>query len=397
MERTNYKTDTPALYDVQDEPIVLSKPLLDLLLKNVNPGDLIALYTFCYYTAKWQRTNQPKASVSYIAKGLHWSTVKVMRIKKTLIELQLISNVKSRNEDKKITGHYVRVNFIWRSSSIKAINQTHDFAGPGEQKVNALSTISINALSSDKASTAASKNQDQYITPNMFQKFWEIWPKGRKVDKGKSLSKWVQICRWPKKGRPLWRDIKRAILEQKRTERWSTPSFIPHPTTWLNQRRWLDDPDEMKIPEGRNSLVAKSSPISPISIINSRIPSPYTFIKNVFNPVIGMLPNNCTEGDRCNIASGLCDIFHWYTSRQHRPVFDKIPERNSPLYFSYCNWEQVPYPTPLLSMYVEWLSNQAWISDINPSLFNPDGKVFRKFFTIAQKQTGVDFIDGRSL
>jgi hypothetical protein len=48
-------------------------------------------------------------------------------------------------------------------------------------------------------------------------------------------------------------------------------------------------------------------------------------------------------------------------------------------------------------MYVEWLSNQAWISDINPSLFNPDGKVFRKFFTIAQKQTGVDFIDGRSL
>ena len=81
-----------------------------------------------------------------------------------------------------------------------------------------------------------------YITPNIFEDFWSIFPK--KADKGKALTNWLKLC---KKGKnaPKWRIIRKAIMLQKETDRWQDPKFIPHPATWLNQSRWLDDPSEM--------------------------------------------------------------------------------------------------------------------------------------------------------
>ena len=57
---------------IEHNIIILSKQTLDLFLKQDNPADLIALYCFYYYTAKWQGTNQPKATTDYAAKGLKW-------------------------------------------------------------------------------------------------------------------------------------------------------------------------------------------------------------------------------------------------------------------------------------------------------------------------------------
>ena len=82
------------------------------------------------------------------------------------------------------------------------------------------------------------------ITLSMFDQFWEIYPK--KVDKGKALNNWKKICNKKTNERPVWKEIKRAILLQRKSERWQDKQFIPHPATWLNQNRWLDDPKEMK-------------------------------------------------------------------------------------------------------------------------------------------------------
>jgi hypothetical protein len=79
-----------------------------------------------------------------------------------------------------------------------------------------------------------------YISPNMFEKFWEVYPK--KTDKGKALSKWKQLCN--KKERPKLKTLITAINVQKETKRWQN-GFIPMPTTWLNQSRWLDDIEPM--------------------------------------------------------------------------------------------------------------------------------------------------------
>ena len=82
-----------AQYNQNDEPIVMSKPLLDLLLRQKSPAELIALYSFYYYTAKWQKTNQPKATTEYVQKALNWSDRKVRTHKSTLIGLKLIEDL----------------------------------------------------------------------------------------------------------------------------------------------------------------------------------------------------------------------------------------------------------------------------------------------------------------
>lgn len=78
----------------------------------------------------------------------------------------------------------------------------------------------------------------------MFDKFWKLYPK--KADKGKALTAWNKICKRSINQRPTYHQVIKAILSQKKSERWQTVEYIPMPTTWLNQARWLDDPTQMK-------------------------------------------------------------------------------------------------------------------------------------------------------
>lgn len=69
---------------------------------------------------------------------------------------------------------------------------------------------------------------------NGFDAFWRAYP--RKVGKPKAQSAWKSVS-------------KDAVAVMIGLARWTVywiarnePEFIPHPTTWLNQRRWEDDP-----------------------------------------------------------------------------------------------------------------------------------------------------------
>jgi len=84
----------------------------------------------------------------------------------------------------------------------------------------------------------------RFITPNQFNNFWELYP--RKAEKGKALTSWNKLCTKKTGVKPTWRQIRSAIIAQKQSDRWQNKDFIPLPTTWLNQSRWLDDPNEMK-------------------------------------------------------------------------------------------------------------------------------------------------------
>ncbi len=90
----------------------------------------------------------------------------------------------------------------------------------------------------------AENNLDRKITLSKFDEFWKRYPK--KVDKGKALSAWEKLCNKSTKEKPTMREILKAIILQKKSERWQDNKFIPHPTTWLNQSRWLDDAEQMK-------------------------------------------------------------------------------------------------------------------------------------------------------
>jgi hypothetical protein len=69
-----------------------------------------------------------------------------------------------------------------------------------------------------------------------FDLFWGAFPK--KVGRGAAEKSWAKI----KPDQILLDQILKAIGSAKDTEQWKKDKgqFIPHPTTWLNQKRWLD-------------------------------------------------------------------------------------------------------------------------------------------------------------
>ena len=78
-----------------------------------------------------------------------------------------------------------------------------------------------------------------------FEQFWKAYP--RRKGKGAAQRAWDRI----KPDGQLFSQILAAIEQQKQGEDWLKENgrFIPHPTTWLNQERWLD---EMDANEGRS-------------------------------------------------------------------------------------------------------------------------------------------------
>jgi len=141
------------LYDHNQEPAVISKQLSDLILKQEHPAELMALYWFYYYTAKWQRTDQPKATNLYVAKALRWSSRRVGTIGNKLEDLGLIKKVAYWSPEKKhIVGHFVKVLFLWDTGKA-TLTKSNSVAKPTSNAYQ--NKNNINALKS------ASEEKDQ--------------------------------------------------------------------------------------------------------------------------------------------------------------------------------------------------------------------------------------------
>jgi hypothetical protein len=76
-------------------------------------------------------------------------------------------------------------------------------------------------------------------SPDGFAEFWATYP--RKAGKGAA----EKSFRKAKIGIALLPNVLQAIERARATEQWRKDGgqFIPHPATWINERRWEDDPD----------------------------------------------------------------------------------------------------------------------------------------------------------
>lgn len=396
MERMRGRPGSSVMYDAQEEPIVLSKPLIDTLLRENNPPDLIALYTFYYYTAKWQKTNQVKATTGYVARGLRWSENRVRATKNVLRKLKLIEDLQARRADnRQLIDHYVKVNFIWSRRVVNNLSPTLEVSDPvANLEGNALSNGIINALSTNNLREEDVPPSQQHIKESLFENFWKLYPKHG--SKGATLTVWKRLCKKPVKDRPLWKDLRSAIIAQKKSDRWRDKQFIPLSTTWLNQSRWLDDPAEMKAfaPSARGAQVVPPEDIVKARMMNVPPSTVKNFLENILSPALHLV-GNTDNGDKAKVALGLCATRDWLIEQQkNRPVFKAIPERSNSSYFTYCNWNMVPMPITLLMQYVEWLGEQHWVERITPGLFFPDGKMFQRFLVQCQKEVGINFSTG---
>ncbi len=77
-----------------------------------------------------------------------------------------------------------------------------------------------------------------------FETFWTSYP--RKVGKGLARKVWSKI----KPDGLMLGEMLVALEAQKETTGWKAESgiYIPHPSTWLNGERWLDETQKQKAP-----------------------------------------------------------------------------------------------------------------------------------------------------
>lgn len=253
----------PIQYNPNDEPVVFSKVTCDILLKCPKPNDCIALYFFYYYTAKWQKTNQPMATTGYVQKGLKWGEQKVRSTKKQLKEVGLVEDITQIDPvSKKVIGWYIKVNFIWGNEAVeKYTRKTTPLKTTRVEKTtplenhpvvykgpNASSTNNINA-----SSTGTLRDEDEEkekhivlhgkIKPSHFEKVYNTYPK--KAQYGNAEKAFLKLCSKKVQSRPTFKEIIKAIKSQSKTKQWGNKKYIPLFSTWCNQSRWKDEIDPM--------------------------------------------------------------------------------------------------------------------------------------------------------
>lgn len=72
-----------------------------------------------------------------------------------------------------------------------------------------------------------------------FEVFWRAYPATRRLDKIKARAAFLRA----ELTDDDWRTLQRVLPLQAASSQWQEhPRWIPHPTTYLNNRRWRDDP-----------------------------------------------------------------------------------------------------------------------------------------------------------
>lgn len=69
----------------------------------------------------------------------------------------------------------------------------------------------------------------------LFDIFWKAYP--RKVSPAAAKKSFAKL----KVDEDLLNKMLKAIEQQKKTDQWKDPKYIPHPSTWLNNERWEDE------------------------------------------------------------------------------------------------------------------------------------------------------------
>lgn len=286
--KTELATTMPTHNFIENSLVILTKQTLDIFLRQENPSELIALYTFYYYTAKWQQTNQLKCTTGYVAKGLHWGVNKTRKVKKQLKDFGLIEDVQTRDPiTKKVCGHYIRMNYIFKKETIEktqecakdstdsTLTDAHSVGGENtnvlakkatlsicygvdNRGTNALSDKYINALSTDnnkyiRAKACASVPIEQKnkalrkskpkLAPKVleeeFNTVWDLYPK--KKDKTRAFKAFSKAR---KEGVPLEKireGVQKYVQEIENTG--IAHQYIKYGSTWFNNRCWEDEYD----------------------------------------------------------------------------------------------------------------------------------------------------------
>ena len=120
------------------------------------------------------------------------------------------------------------------------IEKSKEESKEGEKKYKKESGLSDAVEVKDSPSADLAKFKTD--CDNGFNKFWAAYP--RKAGKQAAYTAFVSLFRSTAKGkrRELFVNLMKGLSSQRTSYDWNKENgkFIPHPTTWLHQRRWED-------------------------------------------------------------------------------------------------------------------------------------------------------------
>ena len=172
MPRTTTCSQEIEIISDSSEPISVTPFLIDRLLATGDYSNLISLYLFYYRTARYQKTNQPWATISFVAKGMSWGVEKVSQKKQALIKLGLIEEIQGKREDGTFGKLFIKVNYIHGLIPPPPGNdRDRENTGGGKNPVPVES--GGNALSGERGNAKEEPESDSKRIPN--QDILKIW------------------------------------------------------------------------------------------------------------------------------------------------------------------------------------------------------------------------------
>lgn len=75
--------------------------------------------------------------------------------------------------------------------------------------------------------------------PERFMKLWAIWPKNRRKARRDAVKAWDKL----QASDALLDEMSAALARQMQGADWKRGIGVPYPSTWLNGRRWEDEPE----------------------------------------------------------------------------------------------------------------------------------------------------------
>lgn len=368
MKRTNFPKAGKISYDKQDEPIVLSKGLMDILLVESNPANLIALYCFYYYTAKWQETNQPKATDSYCQKGLGWGYTKFVKAKKKLAELKLITIIQHR-ENGRIKGWFIRIHFIWKNKNTEILHQVN--TSSSNYSINALSTINKNALSDNKENTIREKNK-KYL-PLAKHLLKTILSKKNIHYTPANIETWANDIRLLCETNKVSYQRIRTALKWYRI--WQGGAYIPVIESGRSLRyKFLRLEDAIE--RNRDSEELDLTPQEIFgNYFKDKKDEAYveTFYEQYFQEALQLMPNE----NGAELAENMVSLYDWIGKNRENDI------------------EQSFTTAGIIDYYIQWLGGQTWINDKTPSLFSAANKNFKTFVLRKSEESEYNIITGK--
>jgi hypothetical protein len=144
----------------------------------------------------------------------------------------------------------------WRMVEPAASRTVHGANGSLDERFNLPPSERQPAVTRTSTCRQVNPNKERTGKDQLFDQFWSIYPK--KVAKGAAEKAWRKI-------RPdgqLAGAIFAAVEKAKSNPSWRKDGgqFIPHPATWLNQRRWEDEPMTAVEPKHRRSSASTIVP-----------------------------------------------------------------------------------------------------------------------------------------